>query len=145
MAQLNDTKEIGITLKHLGCYWVRPLDQLEWTPARCRKFTGFWFVLPGNEEEFDAREFEIGPEIIGPVARSAGLVICPHGKVEAYCRECDLQARVKLHDAVALAVMAERERCAKIIETDGLHLAGDQEEERQADIVALAAKIRSGE
>ena len=43
------------------------------------------------------------------------------------------------------AIAAERERCAKIIETDGLHLAGDQEEERQADIVALAAKIRSGE
>lgn len=53
----------------------------------------------------------------GSCGASAGPVICPHGKVEVYCRECDLKARVALHDAVALAVMEERERCAKIAES----------------------------
>ncbi len=78
-----------------------------------------------------------------PVVRecgiSAGPVICPHGKVEVFCSECDLKARVELHDAVALAVMAERERCAKIAEGWGWNL------ETEADGSLIADKIRSGQ
>ena len=78
----------------------------------------------------------------GPVATSVGLVICSHGKVEVCCRECDLKARAALHDAVALAVMEERERCAKIAENieneSGFH-------DHMGFCERIADKIRSGE
>lgn len=79
----------------------------------------------------------------GPIGKSAGPVICPHGELEVYCRECDLNARVKLHDAIALVVMEERERCARIAEQGSGCYPDAPDGEREGSWIA--AKIRSGE
>ena len=65
--------------------------------------------------------------------RFAAPVICPHGKVEVFCRECDLQARAQLHDAVALGVLGERERLATVAEASA------------AEAEAILAKVRADE
>ncbi len=80
--------------------------------------------------------------VVREPAKSAGPVICPHGEVEVYCSECDLKARAELHDAVALAVMAERERCANIASV--IRVCGDMEEDQEAAIAAAVVRIRSG-
>lgn len=77
------------------------------------------------------------------VGKSAGPVICPHGEVEVYCRECDLKARFALHDAIALVVMEERERCANIAEQGSGCYPDAPDGEREGSWIA--AKIRSGE
>ena len=80
----------------------------------------------------------------GGVATVAGPVICPHGNAEVFCRECDLKARAALHDAVAVAVMAERERCAKIAEAWRYSRKGVNAR-ITTDGQDIAVKIRSGE
>lgn len=78
----------------------------------------------------------------------AGPVICPHGKVEVYCSECDLKSRVELRDATALAVMEERERCAKIAESmdDGtLNLARDYDYGIKRTLDEVSIRIRGGQ
>ena len=78
---------------------------------------------------------------------TTSVVICRHGKPEVYCTICDLEARVKLRDAVAMATMAERERCAKIAEQENSGCDHVWESCSCADKLGdvIAARIRSGE
>lgn len=98
-----------------------------------------------NDAEAIARYGKLTQEAAksdGSCGVSAGPVICPHGEVEVYCRECDLKARVALHDAVALAVMEERDRCARI--ASGC-ICQDVHGKDECGCGWIESKIRSGE